>query len=196
MTFTARSRWRPGSHFGDAENFGVFQVLGDPAAEGVGVAALKRGFLLHQHEGDVLLLDRVLFGLRAVIIDGYVHLRVVEADDVGGGEVVVHDFEDLGDLRDGGRLRGFRRRIAGDGHQFDDIDDLGDPLQDGRFLDGGGVGEGADDGEQGHDESELQEDDPLVVEGGFLCFLRFHGFGVLCCFVRCKGTDFYPNVIG
>ena len=69
-----------------------------------------------------------------------------------------------------------------------DIDDLGDPLQDGRFLDGGGVGEGADDGEQGHDESEFQEDDPLVVEGGFLCFLRFHGFGVLCCFVRCKGT--------
>jgi hypothetical protein len=56
-------------------------------------------------------------------------------------------------------------------------------LQDGRFLEGGGVGEGADDGEQGHDESELQEDNSLVFESGFLGFLRFHGFvvfGLLC----------------
>jgi hypothetical protein len=45
------------------------------------------------------------------------------------------------------------------------VDDRGVVQKGRRFADSGSVGEGAEDGEEGQDESELREKDPLAFEG-------------------------------
>ena len=159
-------------------------MIGDPAAEGVGIAVVELGLFLHDNKIDGFIVDDLILHHLHIITDLDLEPGIIHREEIIHLDVIIHDFNIIGKDRDrNGRRR--RRSIRRNRNDINLLNDggIGDQGCDRTFR--GRIRECAQHGEEGTDQSDFRKENPFVLQrclGGFL------GFHNAVCFGFCKGT--------